>query len=80
MVGDVRAISKRRARGECIEMKEVRGQLKNGAEKPNADNPAVQPAAAKLYRLADDFYSTYCTSEGRKMMKDAEERGDSNVS
>jgi hypothetical protein len=70
MVGEDRTISRRWGRGECMEMKEVRGQLKNGADKPNADNPGVQPAAAKLYGLADEFYSTYCTSEGRKQMKE----------
>lgn len=80
MVGEDRTISKRWGRGECMEMKEVRGQLRNGADKPNADNPAVQPAAAKLFKLADEFYSLYCTSDGRKKMKDAKDRGDDSAS
>lgn len=80
MVGDDRAITKAWGRGECMEMKEVRGQLKNGSEKPNADNPAVQPAATRLYQLADQFYSTYCTSDGRKKMRDAKKDGDANAS
>ncbi|HEX7692927.1 MAG TPA: hypothetical protein VF409_00450, partial [Sphingomonas sp.] len=69
--GPDRTISRAWGRGECMEMKEVRGQLRNGADKGVADQPDVQPAAKKLFALADSFYTTYCTKDGRKQMRDA---------